>query len=238
MSLPTTRYMAPTEECFQHFLATHPQLAVVELVAEFCLPKARGAVASVQGWQRRAIKFPRGDALLRLRCLLTLAGYDVTEFLEREGLVRDVAMAISVGGFTPQEVAAELGSTSGDYNLHSLWQITLARQGLSDKVRENLTSLVDGSRRRVRERTKKWRNRILEVIGSPPVVESKKQEADLQEVLMPEVAVGFGRIVAALTPMAQALLQSERPQAVSDATRGGVSIDELIKALTELRESL
>lgn len=238
MSLPTSKFIGTTEVCFDHFLEANPRLEAVELIAEFCLPNAKGAVTSVQNWQRRAIQFPRGDALLRLRCFLTLAGYDVTEFLEREGIVREVAMAISVGSTTPQKVADKLGSASGDYNLHSLWQITLAKQGVSDKVREDLKLLVGSSRRKVRERTKKWRERILVTVGQPPTVEVVEQETDLQAMLMPVVATSFGRSVTALTPMVQALLKAEQPQAVRDATRDGASIDELIEALTALRKSL
>lgn len=218
-------------------MSEHPQLEATELLAEFCLPEAKSAVASVQAWQRGTIDFPRGDALLRLRCFLTLVGYEVEEFSRLEGIVRHLAMMIGVGRIKPIDAAAKLGFSSPNHKLQSLWQITLGKRGFTTDTRKELVKLLRRRSSKIDAEVEVWRQRITAVIGeaeSPP----PEEKPDLQETLMPEVATGFGRMVTALTPLAQSLRQSERPQAVRDATRDGASIDELIKALTELRESL
>lgn len=236
MTLPTSKLIAPTEECFQHFMSKHSQLEVAELVAAFCLPRAKEAVASVQGWQRGVIQFPSGEALLRLRCFLTLVGYEVEEFSRLEGIVRQLAMMISMDRITPYDAAEKLGFESQN-RLHSIWQITHGKRGFTTDTRKALVKLLRRRSSKIDTEVEAWRQRIIAVIGeieAPP----PEEKPDLQETLMPEVATGFGRMVAALTPLAQSLQRSERPQAVRDATRNGASIDELIKALEALRESL
>lgn len=236
MTLPTQKFIAPTETCFRHFMSEHPQLDATELLAEFCLPKAKGAVTSVQAWQRGSVTFPRGEALLRLRCFLTLAGYEVEEFSQLEGIVRQLAMMISMDRITPFDAAAKLGFDSVN-RLHSLWQITHGKRSFTTDTREALVKLLRRRSSKVDTEMEAWQKRITAISGEAPVVSFEEQKSDLQNV-MPAIAVGFGRLVTTLTPMADALLKADQQQAVRDATRDGASIDELIKMLTDLRESL
>lgn len=237
MPLPPSKFMANTEVCFDDFLSAHPGLKTVELLAEFCLPEAKGAVASIQAWQRRTVKFPRGEALLRLRCFLTLAGYEVEEFSQLERPVRQLGMLISMNHVSPQSAALKLGYDSRNGS-HSIWRITLGKGSFTTRTRNAMTRLLRSWESRIAADMDQWRERIVEITGAAPEMEVSEAVQDVQDALMPIVATGFGRLVATLTPMAQAFLEIDQSQAVRDATRDGASIDELITILTELRGTL
>jgi hypothetical protein len=228
MSRPFTidKFVGDTATCFADLINKYPGLTVHELIVEFC----KVPLETVHRWQRREY-FPGGEQLLRLRCFLQLAGYDVTEFKALNGDAQRLAFDICFGPFELDEVEKKLGYNPNGHQ--AVWGIVLRGAGYSDVVETNMRNLL-GRRRKAtaREREEDWRARIttaLESLGAPKVVAQEPLE---RSSIDPGLPVSFARLVGATTALGGVLVGDPQVQrAVLDATRTGLDLEELVGIL-------
>ena len=224
------RLVADTETCFYDLVSKHPELPVIELIADFCGTK----VTSVQHWQRQD-HFPRGGELLRLRCFLSLAEYGVNELAQLRGIVKDLAFVIAFNLAGPLETERTLGYTSDIVKRPqpgSLWRILLKGEGYSSSVEEKLEALVETHKSALASQSKRWKGRIAEVIGAPEVPKKAPAATVPPDTVL---ATAFARQVGSTTALGQ-MLTGANKAAVLSATHGGADIQELIALLQQLLE--
>lgn len=226
-----------TEECFRDFTEKHAsQIPVLELLADFCLPEVKNRLQSVLGWHKGTIAFPGGEALLRLRCFLTLAGYQVAEMTSRVKPARDLGMMIGFGVVKPQEAADALKYQSLK-PLDGIWRITVLKSGYSATTGEKLTEFLTPTRRRKLAAAQKlWQARVNEVLGLQEEVKQPAEELSqtAMDNLRIQLAAGLGSTVTTATSLVNLLLANGGAQAAYEATADGQDVIELIAALKKL----
>jgi hypothetical protein len=97
-----------TEECFTDFIERFPTLAIRQLVAEFTHVQE----STVDSWINRQ-NWPKGESLLRLRCLLNQVGYQVEEFERLPEDNQKLARTVAFGGINVEETRTALGYEHG-----------------------------------------------------------------------------------------------------------------------------
>lgn len=231
MAKRSLRLIADTETCFYDLVGKHPELPVIELVADFCGTK----VTRVQCWQRQEY-FPRGGELLRLRCFLWLADYGVDELTKLSGPVRDLAFVIAFNLADALETERTLGYTSDIVKRPqpgSLWRVILRGEGFSPSRQEKLETLVETHKSAVTSGIEHWKGKIAEVIGAPETPK-KVPAATIPSDTM--LATAFARQVGSTTALGQMLTGANNASLLS-ATHGGADLRELIALLQRLLEA-
>jgi hypothetical protein len=229
MPVAAPRFVGDTKACFGDFITKHPQLSVIQLVAEFC---DKADTPTVQKWQLGA-HWPVGHRLLHLRCFLSLAGYEVTEMQRLEGNVKQLAMIVGLQleRVTPEAVAEKLGYDSVK-KVDGLWRITLKGGGFQPPVREQIDKLCRIYGKEAETKASEWRGRIAQVTGGELTVSPPPPVT--QENLIPIVAAAFGRTVATAIALGNALLKANEEQAAREATSGGMTMNELVDIFRRL----
>ena len=158
------RLVGTTMQCYADFINQYPGLDAHALLAIFCrlddTDKPYAGLSRIQCWQRGEY-FPGGDNLLRLRCFLHLGGYDVTEFkMLSLAEVQTLALVLALCKVVPSEVGRDLGYTSADTPLGSLWRIVLHGSGYTQGVKDKILEVNKLHRRELNRNVQSWRARI------------------------------------------------------------------------------
>lgn len=232
MTAPNTgRFVGNTTACFTDFINTYPGLMAHQLLAEFCGDDV--TVKIVHNWQRGDY-FALGMHLLKLRCFLALAGYDVEELARLNGDYRLLGYAICFGIFDAAETEDRLGYKGS--GLKSLWRLVLHGGDPIAGVKQKATDLlVPAVKSQIRERQNRWRSRIGQWLEAQALTQPATTPVPATLSVDPALAVAFARLVAATTALGSSMLTGVGlKQAVLDATRAGLDLTELIDVLQQL----
>jgi len=218
------RLIGTAEECFLDFATNHPELAALQLLAEFC----RVNVAQVQKWQRGQY-FPRGEQALRIRCFLHLAGYEVIEMQRLPESVRSLGLLIGVGLVDPRRISEELGYTSS--NLTSLWRILVAANMQPTRgVSRGISEEVERHRADLDETQTVWRRRIVEALQDDLGQDPQPTAAAFDAAIL----VAFDRSLGTAVALARHVLAHNAAHEALGATRNGQNIRELMEVLAQM----
>lgn len=231
----TGRIVGNTRACFNDLINKYGGLRVHELLAEFCnsnrFAKDPVSVEIVQRWQRGQY-MPGGLWLLQLRCFLTLAGYDDTEFKKLDRDARRLAFAIGLGVVDAADVERQLGYTPNA--LAGIWDITLRGRGYPDKV-EKLKKYLKAHQARTTIQESSWQRRIAELLEELGVPKADAVPELVQPMVDPGLVASLSRQISATSALVAFLAEVPGgPEAVLAATREGLDIQELVALLQQL----
>jgi len=213
------RFVGDTKTCFFNLLERRSDFAMISLIAEFCDVNTD----IIQRWQARKY-FPGGEQLIRLRCFLHFAGYEVTELQQLRGEARTLALMIGTGILKPEKINLGYGSKN---STHSLWRVLVQGGGYTSKVAGSMSGLYTPTRKKKLENcSQEWQARIAALIDEPVVTEAADLSADT-EVL----AASFGRLIGSVVSLGHLLLEHEGTEAALRATRAGADLRELRELL-------
>jgi hypothetical protein len=229
---PTTKFVGTTEECFAALFANRSdteRLALRKLIADFCDVQT----TAVSRWERGR-ESVRGMSLLRLRCFLHLAGYEVREVDGYSELRRTLLLAIGLGVIEdPYAVQARLGygTPRDQHDLKSLYRIILHNKNYSEGVGDELIKLCDELRDKLSaalaEKGREVR-RALEMLTVEPQRLVASSPSSPVESLNPLTVTAFVRSVGLTLALGTPLTGNPAAiQAVLQATRGGMDLREL-----------
>lgn len=108
-------FSGDTNACLQHFFNRHQWQETQQFVAEF----SGVDKSTVRRWKNG--RMPEGEALLRVRVLLDLAGYRAEEFIVLAEPVKQFARAIALNLIEPEDASSMLGYQ----NIKGLYDIVL-----------------------------------------------------------------------------------------------------------------
>lgn len=146
-SLPFT---GTTEECLQNFFWRHKWENVQRFVAEYVgVDKS-----TVRHW--KGGRMPSGDPLLRLRVLLSLAGYMPKEYEVLAKPIQRFAQVIALGLINVREAADLLGYK----NIQDVYGVVLRGQGLMPHRLFRLERYVENSADELEEAVAELRSKL------------------------------------------------------------------------------
>ena len=122
-----TGFSGTTAECLIDLGTRYPGMESRRLLATFCQVVVHPTTREWTSGER----VPKGEALLRVRAFLTLAGYLVSEVEELPGVAREFMMLMATDVVKIEDAQRELGYK----NVDGLYDITLrAKSPLRDKL--------------------------------------------------------------------------------------------------------
>lgn len=239
---PTTKFVGTTEECFKHLFqdrTRHERYALHKLLSDFC--GVRGE--AVSRWERGRQQV-RGTSLVRLRCFLHLAGYEVKEVDGFQEPVRSLLLIVGLGiapdgeKFDAHALEKSLGYDE-DSNLKSLYRIILRNEGYSDETAKSIREICDSLRDKLDESMREMRSEIKRVLAGLTVEEprlvARSASPAPSEPVDPLAVTSFARSVALTLSLGKAIAGNPAAAvAVRRATRGGMDLEELADMLGEL----
>lgn len=218
-------FAGTTIECFQHLMANSvDQLRTLQYVSDFCQNGKVGATTVFNWWRGEDI--PRGAQRARLRLLLYIAGYEVSEINDLSGTVRQALFVIGSGIVDHDALKDELGYAKG--NSYGLWSVLLQGTGCTPRVTEGLEKVVRVNEKLlngfIRTRTPEIRALIqppkAELPPPPPLV-------DLPALSVPAIAAALDSLCRSGSELARGLIETGDIEVILRATNGGVNLKEL-----------
>ena len=221
-----------TEKCLEHYFARQPGLEHLDVMARLC----RVDVPKVQRWQAKVVPV-RGEELLRVRCFLSCAGYEVKELDSLKPNVQQLALLAGSGLLDPQFVTTAIGygGTETEFQsqrLASLLRITLQPSGFSDKVEKKIDALLKNHKAKLEELLASWKKEIRATW--PPAETPPEPTAPIYQPISPEITAAWSRMVGACSAMAHAILADEAETEALAATNGGQTMHELAELLQRI----
>ncbi len=221
-----SKFMGTAQQCFDDLVTKHPQLQMVELLAEFC----RTNIEVVQRWQR-AQYWPGGELQLRLRCFLELAGYEVDELNRLQRHPRMLVRLIGLTRLEPRDIAKGVGYRSS--GLQSIWRIALQGDSQpSPEVGARIEQLAQKHSTTQATAAQHWQQRISALTASRQPTAEPPEPPRLP--VDPQLLATFARAVAMTASLGRMLLDHNEAIAVREATRGGQDLVELKEILERL----
>jgi hypothetical protein len=216
------RLIANTETCFFDFVEAYPQLPALRMIADFC----DCTLQTVQAWQAGE-RLPGGLPLVKLRTLLYIAGYEVTELTQLRGDIRRLALLIGTSVLTVDEVKKKLEHKSEGHN--SIWRIVLQGGGIPSDKQEPMRRYVARRKEALDEAIEAQRVKLEEA------TRDKKRQLETANAtvstLDPAVPVAFAHAVGMTISLGSVILHADGRQAALDATRNGQDLAELVEVL-------
>lgn len=149
--------LGDTQTCVQRIGDDHSHDDIRPLLAEFC-----GVEKSTVGRWLNGRNLPVGEPLIKLRVLLEVAGYNVSEMGELKKSLRELAQIIGFGIISLDEVRRRL-----DYSqTQEVYRLVLNGSGMVPKRVRRLEMLLDEHRSKIDKQRTIWSNRLDEVIGT------------------------------------------------------------------------
>jgi hypothetical protein len=229
MDTQEPRFTGPTRECFAHLMQhSADPLRTMEYVAEFCRTGKVGIAAVLDWW--RGKHFPGGEQLVRLRFLLYLAGYNVTETANLTDLVRKVSFIVAAKDvdsgrdiITPEVLSSDLGYAEG--NTYGLWNVLLKGANYLKSVGEGLEDVRRRKIRYLHPYIKATKPEILALIKESQVHEMPVRE--LPSLNITSTSIVADHISRGLSDLLRALIEAGDIDALLLATNGGIHFKEL-----------
>jgi hypothetical protein len=225
----TVRFTGTTVECFQHLMANSvDQLQTMGYVAEFCQNGKIGTTTVFKWW--RGDDFAGGEQMARLRLLLHLGGYNVTEVMDLSGTVRQALFIVGSGLVAHDDLKDNLGYAQG--NTYGLWSVLIQGTGYSPKVAEGLEKVVRVNEKRLTAFVRKHGPEIRALI-QPPKVEllPPPPPVDLPALSVPSIAAALDSLCRSGSELARGLVETGDIEGILRATNGGVNLKELHQLL-------
>lgn len=226
---PPARFTGTTSECFEHLMDhSEDPLQTLDYVANFCQTGKIGSTAVFNWW--RGDDFPGGAQLARLRLLLHMAGYNITEVIDLSGTVRQVLFIVGSGIVNHDDLKDHLGYAKG--NTYGLWSVLLQGTGCTPRVTDGLEKVVRANEKRLTAFLRKHSPEVRELI-QPPKVElpPPPPQVDLPALSVPLVATAFDSLCRSGSELARGLIETGDIQGILRATNGGVNLKELHQLL-------
>ena len=227
--VPTVHFTGTTVECFQHLMANSvDQLQTLEYVAGFCQNGKIGTTTVFKWW--RGDDFAGGEQMARLRLLLHLAGYGVTEVMDLSGSVRQALFIVGSGIVSHDVLKDGLGYAKG--NTYGLWSVLLQGTGYSPNVAEGLEKVVRANEKRLMAFSRSHGPKIRALI-KPPKAElpPPPPPVDLPALSVPSIAAALDSLCRSGSELARGLIETGDVEGILRATNGGVNLKELYQLL-------
>ncbi len=227
MILPPQKFVGSTEECFRDLITNHPEVAVIELIGELCCEgKPATRTNRVMRWKDGRYP-PTGLELLKLRCFLHLADYEVTELMRLNAEIRKFAFTVSLCPLDPKKTNTELGYEDAEGQPGALWRILLRGQGYNDDAKKKAKNLVTRHQKTVDQKIEKWQKRIVDVIGDTKTSQQAPAEDTISLDQIDQIATIFGHNIRGAITAGRMLIDADAEGSLLSATRGGLDLMEL-----------
>lgn len=142
-----------TAECSRDFLSRYKWEEVQRLVAEFTKVER----STVRRWMAKD-KLPIGEELIRLRVLLDLAGYTVSEFSTQHAVIQQLMRVIAFDLLTVEAIRVQLQYK----NKQDIYRVVLRPNGLYPDRVYRLQRLVEESAEIIAQYVDEWRQKLEE----------------------------------------------------------------------------
>ena len=238
---PTIRFVGTTEECFANLFedrTRQERYALHRLLSDFCDVQQE----AVSRWERGTQQI-RGASLIRLRCFLHLAGYEVAEVDGYQEPVRSLLLIVGLGitqndnqTFDANDLEVRLGYERSN-NLKSLYGIVLRNVGYSDEVGAEMRAVCAELQERLADRMRDMRKeiaRVLKELKVEPATATLNKSPAPSEPASAILVTSFARSVGLTLSLAKGLEGNPASiRAAIQATRGGMDLHELKDLLEE-----
>ncbi len=226
-----------TTKCLQHLYENRSRsqrLALDRLLGGFCEVERE----TVHRWQP-SFDSLRGPNLLRTRCFLYLAGYEVTELQGMREPVRLLALIVGLKVIEdPLEVQEGIGFERRSHP-HSLYRIIIRNESVSAEVAKSVTTLVsehhDELRAAIQEKRAAVRKGLKNVAANRPAASIRWEASEAATSFDPNYVTAFWRAVGLTVSLGAPLAGS--PEAVAmlkGVSAGGPELYELRELLDRI----
>jgi hypothetical protein len=239
---PTGKFVGTSEECFADLFkerTRQERYALHRLLSDFCDVQQE----AVSQWER-GLRQIRGISLVRLRCFLHLAGYEVTEVDGYQEPVRSLLLIVGMGITSDDDqppldlndLEVRLGYERSN-NLKSLYGIILRNEGYSKEVGIEMRNIVAELQERLDDKMRDMRKeiaRVLKELKVEPATATLNKWPAPSEPASAILVTSFTRSIALTLALAKGLEGNPASiKAAIQATRGGIDMHELKELLEE-----
>jgi hypothetical protein len=223
--LAEVRFAGNTRECFNHLMDhSEDPLQTLDYVADFCQTGKIGSTAVFNWW--RDVDFPGGIQLARLRLLLHLGGYNVTEVADLSGLVRRVLFIAASSISSPEDLSYDLGYAAG--NSYGLWSVLLQGKGYAPRVGTGMEDVLRRKKRYLYPFFQEKQPEIVALIKTPKAeLPPPPPMVELPALSLPSMATVLDSLCRGGSELAKSLIETGDIQGIMLATNGGVNLKEL-----------
>lgn len=206
-----------TVQCLQHLYQDRPRsqrLALDRLLGSFC----GVAQETVHQWQP-SFESLRGPSLLRARCFLRLAGYEVAELQGMREPARSLALIVGLKVIDdPYEVQRLIGfEVDNRSGLNSLYRIVIRNEGFSSEVAERMAALVKEHHaelgQAIKDRGHKVRAGLKRLAADKPAAPIQWGSADEATTFDPNNVTAFWRAVGLTVALGSPM--ASNPEAIA-----------------------
>lgn len=214
----TPRFTGTTADCFAHLMHSNPTLGVVKKLANFC---GASDIGVIERWATGTQRFAGGNDLVRLRCFLAAAGYEVTDLQRLSSNHQRLAFAIGFRIVSPEDVRSHLGYDK----MESVWRIVILRaEGPVNAKDSEVKALAKRYGPEAEVRFAALQHELAPLLPKQTV--DMSLEPDFNQAL----SVAVERMMAGLIPLLR-IMARDSGTMQDFARRHGVTVSELKKLL-------